>query len=183
MFANRHRGEVVFYGGGRPYVLCLTLGAVAELEAAFGLAHLGDLEAMLEERDLNAQDFMIILAIAIRGGGRHGENMDIANFSAPQDYAHAARAVEALFALCLRQAEDSAGGLQELDDGLSLAAMMRFGLGVLRLSPEDFWGMSLVEFFAARAGYVGAGSLSHQQPPAHGAPMDLQGLMQLYPDG
>ena len=34
--ANRHRGEIEARLDGRPYRLCLTLGALAELEAAFG---------------------------------------------------------------------------------------------------------------------------------------------------
>jgi hypothetical protein len=34
--ANRHRGEIEAVLDGRPRTLCLTLGALAELEAAFG---------------------------------------------------------------------------------------------------------------------------------------------------
>lgn len=31
---------------------------------------------------------------------------------------------------------------------------MKIGLGHLRLSPDDFWNMTLVEFFAACDGYM-----------------------------
>lgn len=52
---------------------------------------------------------------------------------------------------------------------------MRVGLGVLRLSPRDFWSMSLPEFQAACEGLFG---------PAAGPPprQRLDELMQLFPD-
>ena len=34
--ANRHRGEITAELGGKPYTLCLTLGALAEIEDAYG---------------------------------------------------------------------------------------------------------------------------------------------------
>ena len=37
MIINRHRGEVLARLDGRDYRLCLTLGALAELEAAFAV--------------------------------------------------------------------------------------------------------------------------------------------------
>ena len=43
--ANRHRGEICAELGGRSRTLVLTLGALAELEAAFGA---GDLVALAD---------------------------------------------------------------------------------------------------------------------------------------
>ena len=40
---NRRRGEVALELGGQRYTLCLTLGALAELEDAFGVADLAAL--------------------------------------------------------------------------------------------------------------------------------------------
>ena len=34
--ANRHRGEIEAELGGQRYTLCLTLGALAEIEHAYG---------------------------------------------------------------------------------------------------------------------------------------------------
>jgi uncharacterized phage protein (TIGR02216 family) len=52
---------------------------------------------------------------------------------------------------------------------------MAFGLGVLRLSPKDFWSISPCELAAAWEGVYGAALESS------GAP-DLQGLMRAFPD-
>jgi uncharacterized phage protein (TIGR02216 family) len=54
---------------------------------------------------------------------------------------------------------------------------MAFGLGLLRLSPEAFWTMTLPEFAAALRGAKGEF--------ASIAPLDvaaMQGLMMLFPD-
>lgn len=54
-------------------------------------------------------------------------------------------------------------------------AAMAFGLGVLRLSPKDFWAMSPSELAAAWEGVHGA-------PVEGGGAPDLQSLMRAYPD-
>lgn len=54
---------------------------------------------------------------------------------------------------------------------------MAFGLGVLKLSPRQFWAMTPRELAAAHAGVTGRGA---------GAPLDrgaLERLMALHPDG
>ena len=66
---NRHRGEVGALIDGRPYTLCLTLGALAELEDAFGLDDLGALAERLGGGRLSAADIMRVLAAGLRGGG------------------------------------------------------------------------------------------------------------------
>jgi uncharacterized phage protein (TIGR02216 family) len=54
-------------------------------------------------------------------------------------------------------------------------AAMAFGLGVLRLSPNDFWSMSPRELAAAYEGVYGA-------PPERADGFDLQALMLAFPD-
>jgi uncharacterized phage protein (TIGR02216 family) len=46
---------------------------------------------------------------------------------------------------------------------------MRIGLGVLRLRPDDFWAMSLIEFFAATDGYLDSKGVRRKGGPS-GAP-------------
>ncbi|QUS39297.1 gene transfer agent family protein [Tardiphaga alba] len=67
--ANRHRGEIAAEIGGRTRVLVLTLGALAELEAAFGS---GDLVALAERFGagrLSARDLIRIIGAGLRGAG------------------------------------------------------------------------------------------------------------------
>lgn len=64
---NGARGEVMLEVDGAPRRLCLTLGALAEIEAAFGCGRISELEARL--RAISAADLMVVLAALLRGGG------------------------------------------------------------------------------------------------------------------
>ena len=73
--ANRHRGEIDARLNGTNYRLCLTLGALAELEHAFGDA---DMVALAERHRprrkllrgrLRAQDCVQIIGAGLRGAG------------------------------------------------------------------------------------------------------------------
>ena len=67
--ANLHRGEIEARLGGRAYRLCLTLGALAELEHAFGAEDLVALAARFEGGRLRARDLLTIIACGLRGAG------------------------------------------------------------------------------------------------------------------
>ncbi len=67
--ANRHRGEIEARLDGRPYRLCLTLGALAELEAAFGDADMLALATRFESGRLSARDCVRIIGAGLRGAG------------------------------------------------------------------------------------------------------------------
>jgi len=64
---NTVRGETVLRIGGQDASLCLTLGALAEIEGALGCKQISDLQARL--RDLSAQDLVLIVKALLRGGG------------------------------------------------------------------------------------------------------------------
>ena len=67
--ANRRRGEVPLVLGGERYTLCLTLGALAELEDAFAVADLSELAARFSAGRPSSRDLLLLLAAALRGGG------------------------------------------------------------------------------------------------------------------
>ncbi|MEE2922333.1 MAG: GTA-gp10 family protein [Pseudomonadota bacterium] len=67
---NAARGETELMIGGEARRLCLTLGALAEIEAAFGCTRISELEARM--RALSAADLMLVLAALLRGGGEAG---------------------------------------------------------------------------------------------------------------
>ena len=94
---NAARGETDLVIGGQARRLCLTLGALAEIEAAFGCSRMSELEARM--RPLSAADLMIVLAALLRGGGE----AEIAGQLGGQDVAPgaAARAVAEAFRLGL----------------------------------------------------------------------------------
>ena len=54
--ANRHRGEIEAELGGERRTLCLTLGALAELESAFGAEDLAALAERFGSGRMSARD-------------------------------------------------------------------------------------------------------------------------------
>jgi hypothetical protein len=64
---NRARGEVLLEIDGRPRRLCVTLGALAELEAAFDAVSFTDLGERLSQ--LSASDLILVLSALAAGGG------------------------------------------------------------------------------------------------------------------
>ena len=67
--ANGRRGEIEATIAGRNYTLCLTLGSLAELGHAFGVADLGALAERFGEGRLRADDLVKLLGAGLRGGG------------------------------------------------------------------------------------------------------------------
>jgi hypothetical protein len=66
---NSHRGEVEAHLDGRPYTLCLTLGALAELEHAFGHEDMLALAERFQSGRLSARDAIRIVGAGLRGAG------------------------------------------------------------------------------------------------------------------
>jgi hypothetical protein len=67
--ANAKRGEIEATLDGKIYTLCLTLGALAELESGFGASDLMALAERFETRRLSARDLLRVLSCGLRGGG------------------------------------------------------------------------------------------------------------------
>jgi hypothetical protein len=94
---NRARGEVMLTVDDREVRLCVTLGALAELEAAFDVVSLTELGERLTH--LTAADLILVLAALTKGGG---EAMSAAGLSAARiDPKAATAAVANAFRLAL----------------------------------------------------------------------------------
>jgi Phage tail tube protein, GTA-gp10 len=91
--SNRLRGEVAFAIEGEPHRLCLTLGALAEIEAGLGLSSLMELEARLKAPTI--ADIACVLAALLRGGGH--DMADETLLARQVDLPAAARAIAAAF--------------------------------------------------------------------------------------
>ncbi len=63
---NAIRGEIAARLGGRDYTLCLTLGALAELEAALRAGDLMALAARFEAGRLSAREALPVLGARLR---------------------------------------------------------------------------------------------------------------------
>lgn len=80
---NRHRGEIAAEIGGRTRTLVLTLGALAELEAAFGAEDLAALAARFGAGRMAARDLVRIIAAGLRGAGESVTDGEVAGMSVP----------------------------------------------------------------------------------------------------
>ncbi|MFA5951338.1 MAG: gene transfer agent family protein [Hyphomicrobium sp.] len=67
--ANHHRGEIDAELDGKTQRLCLTLGALAELEAAFGDEDMVALATRFEKGRISARDCQRIIGAGLRGAG------------------------------------------------------------------------------------------------------------------
>jgi len=96
--ANRHRGEIEAELGGKTYCLCLTLGALAELESAYGGEDLLALAARFEQGRIAASDAIRILGAGLRGAGNPVSDEEIAAMTAAGGAAGFLRIVARLLA-------------------------------------------------------------------------------------
>ena len=94
MATNGARGEVVAVLAGAERRLCLTLGALAEIETGLGLEGLSGLAERM--RTLSARDLMTVLASLLRGGAERELAGELDR--APVDPCEAAEAVARAFA-------------------------------------------------------------------------------------
>lgn len=67
--ANAHRGEIAAFLGGEDRRLCLTLGALAELEHAFKAEDLTQLVERFSTGRLSATDMIRVIGAGLRGAG------------------------------------------------------------------------------------------------------------------
>ncbi len=79
---NPHRGEIEARLDGRPMTLCLTLGALAELDATFGEEDMLALANRFTSGRLAARDAIRILGAGLRGAGHDVADVAVARMRA-----------------------------------------------------------------------------------------------------
>lgn len=80
---NPHRGEIEAVLGGVPYTLCLTLGALAELEHAFGETDMLALAERFQSGRISADDALKIISAGLRGAGHQMSEDEVAMLTVP----------------------------------------------------------------------------------------------------
>ena len=76
--ANRRRGEIEANIDGERRILCMTLGALAELETALGVDNIADLAGRFAGGKVGTRDVMAIIAAGLRGGGNVIDDSELA---------------------------------------------------------------------------------------------------------
>lgn len=77
---NRHRGEIAARFDGVDYTLCLTLGALAELEHAYGGEDVLALAERFEQGRIKASDAIKVIGAGLRGAGHSVADDEVARF-------------------------------------------------------------------------------------------------------
>ena len=109
--ANRLRGEIEAVFDGERRVLCLTLGALAELETAFAVDSVSGLAERFSSGRLMAEDLIRIFGAGLRGGGNLFSDEDVAAMAVVDGLAGFAR-----IAAELLQATFGAGGEEKAEN-------------------------------------------------------------------
>lgn len=85
--ANSRRGEVEALLDGKTYTLCLTLGALAELESGLGASDLVALAQRFESNRLSARDILRLIGCGLRGAGHALSDEDVSRMKVSGGFA------------------------------------------------------------------------------------------------
>jgi hypothetical protein len=107
MSVNRRRGEIAAMLDGREHRLCLTLGALAELEAGFEAEDLTALVERFSTGRLSAKDLIRIISAGLRGAGAALSDEEVAAMWAEDGAAGYARIASELLAATFGGGEDA----------------------------------------------------------------------------
>jgi Phage tail tube protein, GTA-gp10 len=106
--ANRHRGDIEAVLDGRTYRLCLTLGALAELEDAFGAEDMLALATRFESGRISARDCLRVISAGLRGAGHDVSEDEVARMQADKGAAGFVEIVARLLSATFGAAQDGA---------------------------------------------------------------------------
>ena len=96
--ANPWTGEVAIWLDGQRHVGKLTLGALAELEAALATGSLVDLVERFEAGRFSTRDVLALIVAGLRGGGWQGTTADLRSVEIGGGPMEAARAAAEMLA-------------------------------------------------------------------------------------
>lgn len=111
--ANRRRGEIEVLLDGKSYSLCLTLGALAELESGLGVDDLVALAERFEARRLSARDILRIIGCGLRGAGHALSDDEVARMKVADGLAGYVRIAAELLAATFGDADANPPPQQE----------------------------------------------------------------------
>jgi hypothetical protein len=105
--ANPYAGEVALVIDGQRHVLKLTLGALAELEAALEGDSLVGMVERFESGAFSSRDVLRLIVAGLRGGGWRGQASDLLSAEIEGGAMGAARAAAELLARAFMAPEEA----------------------------------------------------------------------------
>ena len=79
MMVNPVRGEIEAEIDGKRFILCLTLGALAELETSLGASDLVHLTEKFSSGKISMSHLIALLGAGLRGGGNDVSDQELAH--------------------------------------------------------------------------------------------------------
>lgn len=107
--ANLHRGEIDCTLDGRSWRLCLTLGALAELESTCKADDILTLVARLTSGKLSARDAIAVIAAGLRAAGNDVTDVQVARMRTPDGIAGFVDIVARLLAASFNSTTEGSG--------------------------------------------------------------------------
>lgn len=104
--ANLQRGEIAASLGGRMRTLCLTLGALAELESRLGDEDIVSFTDRLAKGNIKASDLIYLLGAALRGGGEEVTDEEVASIMPDGGFSEAVELAAKLIAIAFGGVEN-----------------------------------------------------------------------------
>ncbi|MFN4057499.1 MAG: gene transfer agent family protein [Roseinatronobacter sp.] len=95
---NPYSGEVVLVLNDQPHRLRLTLGALAELEAALSEDSVLAMVERFEQGRFSSRDVLALIVAGLRGGGWQGQAADLLTAEIAGGFSQAARVAAQLLA-------------------------------------------------------------------------------------
>lgn len=109
MMINRYRGEILAELGGKERCLCLTLGALAQLESCLGAGDLSGLSERFSSGKLSARDLLSIIHAGLIGGGHNFTRDEVAEMQAIGGLSGYAKIVSELLKVTFGETNDQEG--------------------------------------------------------------------------
>ena len=106
--ANLHRGEIDAELDGRRWTLCLTLGALAELEAAYDGEDFLSLAQRFSNGKLKPSDAIRILGAGLRGAGHEVSDAEVSRMRSADGAAGHVRIVARLLSATFASGDQEA---------------------------------------------------------------------------
>ena len=128
---NLHRGEIDATLDGCPFRLCLTLGALADLESAFGSDDMLALAERFSVGRLSARDATRIIGAGLRGAGHDIDDASVARMRGEGGASGFVDVVARLLAATFGSATPAAA---------NTAAAAQFDAAEARRTPDPFPG-------------------------------------------
>lgn len=115
MIINRHRGEISARLDGKDWTLCLTLGALAELEATFVVDDIATLAERFSTGRLSSGDMLNLIAAGLRGAGHTLSNDEVSAMQAEGGATGFAKIVTELLTATFGNPEPQSSGKAGID--------------------------------------------------------------------